>query len=165
MTFSARTPEQVDSFDGRGHDGHRGRDTSRLAAAIIRASAEGLRHRVLGAIRDLGEHGAICDEIECALDITHQTASARVHELAWAGFIQDSGRQRKTRSGRAAVVWVAVREAHVLVCALAHDSRSREVAVYRLMGMVHRAARRARRERHRRRDFGSAPAGCHHARP
>ena len=29
------------------------------------------------------EHGAICDDIEVALDMTHQTASARVHELAW----------------------------------------------------------------------------------
>jgi hypothetical protein len=70
---------------------------------------DGMRERVLGAIRDLGEHGATCDDVEVVLDMTHQTASARVHELAWAGFIQDSGRQRKTRSGRAAIVWVARR--------------------------------------------------------
>jgi hypothetical protein len=73
----------------------------------MRASAEGLRNRVLGAIRDLGEHGATCDDVEVVLDMTPQTASARVHELAWAGFIQDRGMQRKRRSGRAAIVWVA----------------------------------------------------------
>jgi hypothetical protein len=100
-------PEQIDFLDGRGRDGHRSRATSRLAAASMKASVEGLRNRVLGAIRHLGDHGASCDDVEMVLDMTHQTASARVHELAWAGFIQDSGRQRKTRSGRAAIVWVA----------------------------------------------------------
>jgi hypothetical protein len=81
--------------------------TSPLAAATTKASIEGLRKRVLGAIRDLGEQGATCDECEIVLDMTHQTASARVHEPAWAGFIVDSGRQRKTRSGGAAIVWLA----------------------------------------------------------
>jgi hypothetical protein len=37
---------------------------------------------VLGAIREPGEHGATCDEMEVLLDMTHPTASARIHELA-----------------------------------------------------------------------------------
>jgi hypothetical protein len=102
LLFDARVPEQIGTLRDRGSPA-----TLRMAVARVKASAKGLRARVLGAIRDLGEHGAICDEIEVALEMTHQTASARVHELAWAAFIQDSGRQRKTRSGRAAIVWVA----------------------------------------------------------
>jgi hypothetical protein len=83
-------PDQIDVLDGRGRDGRRNRATSRMAAASIKASAEGMRNRVLGSIRDLGEHGASCDDVEIVLDMTHQTASARMHELAWAGFIHDS---------------------------------------------------------------------------
>ena len=52
------------------------------------------------------------DEIEQVLNLTHQTASARVHDLANAGWIKDSGKTRPTRSGRAAVVWEATAAAH-----------------------------------------------------
>ncbi len=103
--------EQMDFLAERDSSGEQGSGTSRLAMASIGPSAEGLRSRVLGAIRDMGEHGAICDDVEVVLNMTHQTASARVHELAWAGFIIDSGRQRKTRSGRAEIVWVAASRA------------------------------------------------------
>jgi hypothetical protein len=109
LQWSAHLPEQIAFLDGRS-DGRRGRDASRMAAVSVKASAEGLRSRVFGAIRDLGEHGATCDDVEVVLDMMHQTASARVHELAWAGLIRDSGRQRKTRSGRAAIGWVAPSE-------------------------------------------------------
>lgn len=35
----------------------------------------------------------------------HQTASARVRELVLAGLIEDTGKRRKTRSGRGARVY------------------------------------------------------------
>jgi N6-adenosine-specific RNA methylase IME4 len=63
-----------------------------------------LRSRVLVEIRERG--GATCDEVEVALDLRHQTASARVNELLNDGLISDSGLRRHTRSGRAATVWV-----------------------------------------------------------
>jgi hypothetical protein len=64
-----------------------------------------LRRRVLEAIALGGMLGRTCDEVEMLLGMPHQTASARVHELAKRGDIVDSGRTRKTRSGRAAIVW------------------------------------------------------------
>lgn len=80
------------------------RDTSVAAAQSIAGGAEQLRARVLAEIATRG--GATCDEVEVALDLRHQTASARVNELAEEGKIADSGARRKTRSGREAIVWV-----------------------------------------------------------
>ncbi len=50
--------------------------------------------------------GSTCDEAEEALDMTHQTCSARFHDLAKEGRLTDSGRKRVTRSGRPAIVYV-----------------------------------------------------------
>ena len=52
-----------------------------------------------------GPRGITCDEVEVALDRTHQSMSPRVNELRDTGWFVDSGVRRKTRSGRAAVVW------------------------------------------------------------
>jgi hypothetical protein len=82
-------------------------DTSRAAFTSIDTCE--LRRRVLEVVAQGGMLGRTCDEVEMLLDMPHQTASARVHELAKRGDIFDSGRKRKTRSGRAAIVWV-VRE-------------------------------------------------------
>jgi predicted transcriptional regulator len=45
-----------------------------------------------------------CDEVEAALGMTHQSASAAVNKLMRLGLIVANG-TRKTRSGRAAKVW------------------------------------------------------------
>jgi hypothetical protein len=65
----------------------------------------GLREVVLNAIRDAGADGLSSDEAEVVLAMTHQTVSARVHELARAGAIVDTGERRRTRSKRLATVW------------------------------------------------------------
>ncbi len=52
--------------------------------------------------------GRTDDEIEQALNMRHQTVSARRRELVLAGKVVDSGRTRKTRSGCKATVWVTV---------------------------------------------------------
>lgn len=53
--------------------------------------------------------GLTCDEIEEKLNMSHQTVSARVRGLVRkGGFIVDSGKVRKTRSGRNAIVWKEV---------------------------------------------------------
>ena len=59
-------------------------------------------------IREDRPKGATCDEIEVALLLSHQTASARVRDLFKAGSIRDSGLRRNTRTGRKATVWEAV---------------------------------------------------------
>ena len=59
-------------------------------------------------IREDRPKGATCDEIEVALSMSHQTASARVRDLFKAGSIRDSGIRRNTRTGRKATVWEAV---------------------------------------------------------
>lgn len=81
--------------------------TSRAAAESMERGAGRLRAIVLDAIRLAGVAGATCDELEHALILTHQTCSARVRELVLGGHVLDSGKRRKTRSGRAATVWVA----------------------------------------------------------
>lgn len=46
-----------------------------------------------------------CDECEIALDMSHQTTSARFTELRSKELITATGEKRKTRSGRNAVVY------------------------------------------------------------
>lgn len=79
-------------------------DTSEAAADSIEGSVTALRKKVLEAIAG-AEDGATCDQIEVALHMRHQTASARVRELALMGYIEDTGVRRPTRSGRTARVY------------------------------------------------------------
>ena len=88
----------------------RGSDTSKAAAESVEHATGTLRATVLGVIKSWGAHGATCDEVELYTGLTHQTASARINELHKLSAINDSGRRRKTRSGRNAIVWVAVKE-------------------------------------------------------
>lgn len=84
-----------------------GTDTSDAAARSMARIAPIIRRRVLELIRDRTQtgFGATCDEVETALKLPHQTASARIRELAKAGDIRDSGNRRLTRSNRKATVW------------------------------------------------------------
>jgi len=84
-----------------------GSDTSQDAAESIQPHLNRLCGIVLDAIGAAGSRGMTCDEVEASLDLRHQTASARVHELGRSGKIVDSGERRVTRSGRKAAVWTA----------------------------------------------------------
>lgn len=81
------------------------RSMSRDAYGSVAGMTGTMRADVLAHIVSKGRAGATCDEVEAALGMTHQTASARVHELMRAGVIEPVGK-RKTRSGRGATVWV-----------------------------------------------------------
>jgi hypothetical protein len=81
-----------------------GSDTSEDASESMKASAESLRMKVLGHIASAE---STCDEVEAALGLRHQTASARIRELALMNKIENSGKRRKTQSGRLATVWRA----------------------------------------------------------
>jgi hypothetical protein len=52
--------------------------------------------------------GITCDRLEGLLGMKHQTASARLRDLAIAGKIVDSGRRETTSTGRKAICWKVV---------------------------------------------------------
>ncbi len=80
--------------------------TSTVAAHRIAGHANGLRARVLAFILEQGSHGATDDEGEAVLGIKPQTYTPRRGELVALGLVVDSGRRRKTASGRPAAAWV-----------------------------------------------------------
>jgi len=81
--------------------------TSKAAAISMRPFAPNIREQVFDVVMTyrLG-NGSTCDEVEVLSKLSHQTVSARIRELFKAGRIRDSGRTRKTRSNRSAIVWV-----------------------------------------------------------
>lgn len=84
----------------------KGSSTSQAAAHSIAGHLGKLEADVFNEIKRCGRVGATVDEIEVALDMSHQTVSARVSTLGQRGVIINTGRKRKTRSGRAAFVHV-----------------------------------------------------------
>lgn len=86
-----------------------GSDTSKAAAESMREAASSIRAHVLAhiVIVQRATGGVTCDEVEESLGLRHQTASARIRELAMQKRIVDSGARRETRSGRLATVWRA----------------------------------------------------------
>jgi hypothetical protein len=85
--------------------------TSEPAARRIEGGAGTLRERILGYLRGRGPDGATDDEAETALCIKPQTYTPRRHELVTLGLVIDSGRRRRTASGRHAAVWIAAEHA------------------------------------------------------
>jgi hypothetical protein len=90
-------------------------DTSKAAAKEIAPVVGKLRRSVLAKVVEAGSGGLTCDEVEQLLVLSHQTASARLNELAGASVIVDSGTRRLTRSRRKAIVWVAVPAAKMMM--------------------------------------------------
>jgi predicted transcriptional regulator len=84
-------------------------EASRAALESVEEALPHLRAKVYRAIA-LAHAGITCDEIEVKLNMTHQSASARVHELFATGRIVGQGK-RKTRSGRPATIWFPARVA------------------------------------------------------
>jgi len=73
----------------------------RLPIGVLTA----LRRKVFDYIVSCEPRGATTDEAEVALKMLHQTASARFNELENMRFIFNTGRERNTRSRRAAAVY------------------------------------------------------------
>ena len=61
--------------------------------------------RVLAYVAGRGERGAIDEEIAIALCMRESTARARRVELRDGGQVCDSGRRRRSQSGRPCIVW------------------------------------------------------------
>lgn len=85
---------------------HNHTPTSKAAAEHGRARAPSARQRVLSYINDQGADGATMDQVECALDMRHQTVSPRVGELRQDGLIAKTKRTRATTAGEQASVYV-----------------------------------------------------------
>ncbi len=78
--------------------------TSEHAASLIEPQT--LKSKVFLYIVECGRDGATDDEIQVRLDMNPSTQRPRRVDLVREGFVTDSGRKRKTRGNRNAVVWV-----------------------------------------------------------
>jgi hypothetical protein len=85
---------------------HGGNRESHEAYLSVKEHAGALRLLVVRYVYRQNDHGATCDEIERALQLPHQTVSARVTEAKARGEIIPNGERRPTRSGRKAAVYV-----------------------------------------------------------
>ena len=83
--------------------------TSYAAAVEIEVGADTLRGQVFRFLRCQGRHGATDEEMQTQLYMNPSTQRPRRVELVAMRMAEDSGRQRKTVSGRMAVVWVCCR--------------------------------------------------------
>jgi hypothetical protein len=89
--------------------GHVDDDTSLKAADKVAPRVAFMHGQILDCIR-ASDDGATCDEIEIALRMKHQTASARIRELVLGGLLRDRGDRRQTRSGATARVYEIMRQ-------------------------------------------------------
>ena len=87
--------------------GHRGVDTSIMAAKAVAGIAGPLRRLVYKAIFAAGPRGLTTDEIAAALAMPRYSVQPRTTELKHGRRIHDSGRRRPNASGCNAIVWVA----------------------------------------------------------
>lgn len=80
-------------------------ETSQQALRSQESKAPADRLKILGCIATSPFQGFTCDEVESVLKMSHQTASARIRDLATQGLVVDSRKRRNTRTGRPAIVW------------------------------------------------------------
>ena len=84
---------------------HQAADTSRDAAEEIRHVANRIRSAIYALV--VGAGGLTIDEIAIIRETTPNAVSPRIRELFLLGRITDSGRRRRTRTGRKAIIWKA----------------------------------------------------------
>ena len=81
--------------------------TSIDAAERALPNAGTMRWRVLAQLKQWRSTGGTDEELQRELGMDASTERPRRIELVEAGLVRDSGRVRKTRSGRNATVWEA----------------------------------------------------------
>ena len=82
-------------------------ETSKAAAEAIKSRVARDRARILAEIKRSGDLGRTDGEMQEQLAMNGSSQRPRRIELLDDGFIRDSGRTRKSASGRPCVVWVA----------------------------------------------------------
>jgi hypothetical protein len=85
----------------------RGSDTSEAAAESMKGLTGEQRARVYAYVLGQGPAGATSDEAQVALGMLAQSCTARIYELVNNGMLLDTGRRRRTRTGRMARVLIA----------------------------------------------------------
>lgn len=83
-------------------------DTSREAYERVLPTTQTARLAIARYIDDQRSDGATCDEVEVALNMRHQSCSARITELRKSDAIKSIGK-RPTRTGSNAAVYVTPR--------------------------------------------------------
>lgn len=108
-TNIASDPLQYNLFDQDiCRNRHGGNPFSDAAHESAKATKQQTIRDIIDHLKRQGINGATCDEIEVALGLKHQTASARCSDLKNAKIVKENGR-RKTRSGSTAAVLVLVK--------------------------------------------------------
>ncbi len=80
--------------------------TSRSTSSRAKADPHSLSDRLLRFIQERGTRGATDAEIQDALELDGNSEQPCRVDLEKRGYIFDSGRTRKTQSGRSATIWV-----------------------------------------------------------
>lgn len=111
-----------------------GSDTSEAAAHSKIGSAGSDQARVYQFVRDRGPMGATDAEVETALVMLHQNASARRNALVRQGVLCDSGLRRKTPSGRLATVWVVGAGTPIEGASIARTTRPSDAQIRSALG-------------------------------
>ena len=86
----------------------KGSDTSQAAAESMRPVAPNIRQRVYDHMLTQGARGTTDEELVAALGLNPSTVRPRRQELERHGAVEKTRRRRTTKSGRQAVVYVAV---------------------------------------------------------
>ena len=85
--------------------GHRGIDTSVIAAGSIAPSVGRLQRLVLASVTEAGWHVRTTNELAHCLDLERSSIQPRTSELRAQRLIIDSGRRRRNANGKRAIVW------------------------------------------------------------
>jgi hypothetical protein len=93
-----------DILSTRGTASPRALDPSIAALKSLDPETKANREQqILDFIETVGD--ATCHEVEIALRLLHQSASAAITRLRKAGRLVDTGKRRPTNTGRSAKVW------------------------------------------------------------
>lgn len=101
---------------------HRGDHQSALAHQSIEPKKTAMQKQIHAFITECGPKGATCAEVEKALGLKHQTASARCTELRKDGQIFCNGLKRAAVGGQPGRVYVTSK-GQLLLGIYIHDSR------------------------------------------
>ena len=85
-----------------------GTTTEREAALSVIVHAKTLRDRVYQWLVEQGARGGTRDELDVVIGITPNVTQPRLRELEQMELIRKTNERRPTRSGRSAVVYVAI---------------------------------------------------------
>lgn len=80
--------------------------TSRMAAENVLPRTGTLRRQVHDLVNEVGYSGITDEELELRLGGKHQSISACRRSLVIDGYLVDSGRTRKNRTGNECIIWI-----------------------------------------------------------